>query len=238
LVVLLLNDIKRVLKEPRLNSTQLEKDIKALYDKVEKLEERIEITEDIEAIKKLQKAYSYYLEHWEEKELLGLWSHSPDVTFEVNDTGQFKGWEDIKKAFRFQNHYPAYGGAKKAPPEYLHILPSLAGIVDVDSGGKTAKGRWYGYFLGAMPREGLTRALIGCGIWENEYVKESETWKLKKVYFNEIISSPLEEGWVKKPSILNPPLKHKRSPGPGTHFLTYPSGYIFPYHYKNPVTGK
>ena len=30
---------------------------------MEKLEVRIEIMEDIEAIKKLQKAYSYYLEH-------------------------------------------------------------------------------------------------------------------------------------------------------------------------------
>ena len=219
-------------------SDELEARITNLTKTVKKMGARLQAAEDIEAVKKLQKAYSYYLEHWQEEELLGLWSHSPDVTFEVNDTGQFKGWEDIKKAFHFKDHYPAYGDAEKAPPEYLHILPSIVGIVDLDPDGKTAKGRWYGYFLGAMPREGQTRPLIGCGIWENEYVKEQGIWKLKKVFFNEIISSPLDEGWVKKPSILNPPLKHKRTPGPNTRFLTYPSGYIFPYHYKNPVTGK
>jgi hypothetical protein len=219
-------------------SEELEAQVKTLTETIEKLEARLQVQEDIEAIKKLQKAYGYYLEHWQEKELLGLWSHSPDVTFEVNDTGLYKGWEDIKLAFKFENHYPAYGHAKKAPGEYLHILPGLCGIVDVEPDGKTAKGRWYGYFLGAMPREGQTRALIGCGIWEDEYVKEKGIWKLKKIFFNEIISSPLEEGWVKKPSILNPPLGTKRAPGPNTTFLTYPSGYIFPYHYKNPVTGK
>ena len=94
-----------------------------------------------------------------------------------------KGWEGIKKAFRFKDHYPAYGDAEKAPPEYLHILIPIAGIVDVDPDGKTAKGRWYGYFLGAMPREGQTRALIGCGIWENEYVKEKRNLETQETLF-------------------------------------------------------
>jgi hypothetical protein len=221
-----------------LNPEELEAKVKILGDTVEKLKARITVTEDIEAIKKLQRAYSYYLEHWQEEELIGLFSHSPDVTVEVNASGLHKGWEGVKDYFRFQDHYTAYAGAKKAPPEYLHILPSLSGIVDLDSDGKTAKGRWYGYFLGAMPREGKTRALIGAGIWENEYVKEDGIWKIKKLFFNEIISSPLEDGWVKKPSIPNPPHKDTPAPGPNTHFATYPSGYIFPYHYKNPVTGK
>jgi hypothetical protein len=113
-----------------------------------------------------------------------------------------------------------------------------AGIVDLAPDGKTAKGRWYGFFLGAQRREGALRSLIGCGIWENDFIKEDGIWKILKIFWNDIISSPLDEGWVKTPDILNPKHKHAPPPGPNTHFLTYPSGYIFPYHYKNPVTGK
>ena len=222
-----------------MNTAELEAKVKTLTATFSKQAKRLTWLEDMEAIKILQRSYGYYLEHWQEEDLVGLWSHRPDTTFEVNDTGQYKGWEDIREVFRFPNHYPAYGpNTKKAPPEYLHILPTLCGIIDIDPDGLFAKGRWYGYFLGAMPREGQTKALIGAGIWENEYVKEDGTWKLKKIFFNEIISSPLDQGWVNRPSILNQPLGTRRPPGPGTTFLTYPTGYIFPYHYKNPVTGK
>jgi hypothetical protein len=220
-----------------MKAEDLETKIKALMGTVKKLEAKVQVQEDIEAIKKLQRAYGFYLEHWQEEEIVELFSHNSDVSLEINDTGLFKGWEAIKQSFSFGEHYTAYG-VKKAPGEFLHILMPLAGIVDIDPDGKNAKGRWYGYFLGAMPREGQTRALIGCGIWENEYIKENGLWKFKKLFWSEIISSPLEEGWVKKPSILNPPRRYSTPSGPNTRFAPYPSGYILPYHYKNPVTGK
>src|SRR5271157_1017421 len=71
----------------------------------EKLEARLQKIEDVEEIKKLQRAYSYYLEHWQEEELIGLFSHSPDVTVEMNETGEYKGWEGVKKKFSFVDHY-------------------------------------------------------------------------------------------------------------------------------------
>jgi hypothetical protein len=221
-----------------MKTAELDAELKSLKETVAKLEKRVSTTEDIEAIKKLQRAYGYYLEHWEEENLTALWSHRDDITLEINAGGQYKGWEAIKKAFNFGDHYTAYGGVKKAPPEYLHILMPLNGIIDVEPDGINAKGRWYGFFLGALYRGGTLRALIGCGIWENEYIKEDGIWKFKKLFFNDIISSPLDEGWVKTPYLANPPHGSSPPPGPGTHFQHYPSGYIFPYHYKNPVTGK
>ena len=219
-----------------MKSEELEATVKALADKIEKLEARITIAEDIEAIKKLHRAYGYYLEHWQEDEIVKLFSHSPNVSVEINDTGLYKGWEAIRESYRFADHYNAYGGVKKAPPEYLHILMPIAGIIDVDPDGKTAKGRWYGFFLGAMPRPVKTRALIGATIWENVYIKEDGVWKFLKLFANDIICSPIDEGWVKMPFLAN--TRKTVAPGPEAHFLHYPSGYIFPYHYKNPVTRK
>jgi len=209
-----------------------------LTSTIEKLESRLQVTEDIEDIKKLQRAYNYYLEHWQEKELIGLWSHSPDVSVEINDTGLYQGWEGVKRCFHFSDHYTAFAEEKTAPPEFLHILMPIAGIIDIDQGGKTAKGRWYSMGLVALRRGGKLRPLMGSGIWENEYIKENGKWKLKKLFFADIMSSPLEDGWVKTPFLPNPKPKDAPAPSPTTHFAPYPSGYIFPYHYKNPVTGK
>jgi hypothetical protein len=221
-----------------LKPEELEAKVKTLAENVKDIAARLQVQEDIEAIKKLQYAYGYYLEHWQEDQLVGLFSHSPDVTIELNDGGQYHGWEGVQQTFCFGHHYVAYAGEKTAPPEYLHILMPNCGIVHLDPGGKTAKARFYGFFLGALPRGGKLRALIGCGIWENEYIKEDGIWKFKKLFWNDIISSPLDEGWVKTPYLANPLPEDRPAPGPNTTFLTYPSGYIFPYHYKNPVTGK
>ena len=140
---------------------------------------------------------------------MGLWSHSPDITAEINDSGQYKGWENVKRYYHFPYHYSAYGGLEKAPPEYLHIGMPIAGIVDLDPDGKTAKGKWYGFFLVAQPRGGKFGVFIGCGIWENEFMKEEGIWKLKKVFWNDIFSSPYDEGWVKTPLLENlSPRKH------------------------------
>jgi hypothetical protein len=87
-----------------------------------------------------------------------------------------------------------------------------------------------------MPRPVETRALLGCGIWENEYIKENGVWKFKKLFWTDIFCSPIEEGWVKNP-FTDHTMKTVASSA-NVHFQHYPSGFIFPYHYKNPVTGK
>ena len=85
-----------------MNQTELETKVKTLSETIAKLETRLTRNEDIEAIKKLQRAYGYYLEHWQEEELIGLFSHSPDVTVEINDIGEFKGWEGVQSCFHFR----------------------------------------------------------------------------------------------------------------------------------------
>jgi hypothetical protein len=134
-----------------MKSEELEAKVKTLAETVEKLEARLKNTEDIEAVKKLQKAYNYYLQRWQVEEIVPLFSQSPDVTVEISDSGQHKGLEGVKKYFS-QHANP--------PPEFLHILLTIVGIVDVDPNGKTAKGRWYGLGLQAIPIDGKIRARI------------------------------------------------------------------------------
>ena len=112
-----------------MKSTELEAKIKKLETQqkksrkvIKELEDRITRAEDIEAIKKLQRAYGFYLEHWQEDELIALFSTRDDVTVEINDSGEFKGAEGVRKCYVFGDHYTAYSGQKTAPPEYLHLM--------------------------------------------------------------------------------------------------------------------
>jgi hypothetical protein len=220
-----------------MESGELEARVKMLERTVDSLQADITIAKDIEAIKKLQRSYCYYLEHWEEDEIIALFSHHPEVSAEINNSGEYKGFAAVAQSYRFSDHYTAYS-VKRTPPEHLHILMPIAGIVDVDPDGKKAKGRWYGFFIGAMPRPKELRAFIGATIWENEYIKEDGTWKILKLFASDIICSPLDEGWVKNPFVNNPPAKNRPAPVRGGDWAPYPSGYVFPYHYKNPGMGK
>jgi hypothetical protein len=161
--------------------------------------------------------------HWEGKQLAALFSDAPDVTLGAGDGGVvFSGQKDVKKFFKRIGD----------PPELLHGLMQLSGIVDVDLDGKTAKGRWFGFGPLAIPGEDeKVKAIWGFGIYENEYVKEKGRWKIKKLHYDYIMTTPYEDGWVKTPTMriwgdLN------------SYDKPYPSGFILPYHYKNPGSGK
>ena len=80
---------------------ELEVKVKTLSETVRKMEARLTRMEDIEAIKKLQRAYGYYLEHWQEEELIGLWSHRPDITLEINAAASIKGGKGLRSFSTF-----------------------------------------------------------------------------------------------------------------------------------------
>jgi hypothetical protein len=92
---------RRVCMKPE----ELEVKVKTLSETAANLETRLIKMEDIEAVKKLQRAYGYYLEHWQEEEIMELFSHSSDVSVEINASGFFKGYEAIKRSFNFEDHY-------------------------------------------------------------------------------------------------------------------------------------
>ena len=94
---------------------KLETKIKEKEQTEEQLKARLQTVEDTESIKKLQHAYCYYLEHWQEEEIISLWSHSPEVSVELNETGLYKGWEAVKKISTFPSITPATTARKRTP---------------------------------------------------------------------------------------------------------------------------
>ncbi len=205
---------------------------------LKELEARIQNLEDIEAVKKLQKAYAWYLQRWEGEKVVPLFSDAPDASVEVGASGNFVGKKQIKKFF-------TRGGPR--PPEFLHAMLACNGYVEVAPDGKTAESRFYWLGVQSGTRQPVAEDNLGAvwsfGIWQNEYVKERGVWKIKRLLAHSIFRVPYEDGWGTKTVRTRPAATVARPadappPGPGTVIAPYPSGYLLPYFFKNPVTGK
>jgi hypothetical protein len=198
------------------------------------LETRITTLEDIEEIKKLQRIYGYYLFTRQEDKILEMFSDDAE-SIEIADRGLFLGKEGIKRFFN-----KAVIGSERRPPTPgdIQITMQLQGVVHVDKGNKTAKGRWHAWILGVRPIEGVQRQTWAHGIYENDYVKKNGKWKFKKIYLNLTFRTPYEDGWLKTPVIdesVDYPVEPDAMP---TNYHPYPSGYQVPFHWEQSVNSE
>jgi hypothetical protein len=217
-------------------------DVKELEAKVKTLEKKIQTLEDTEEIKRLQRAYGYYLEHWMAEDVIDLFAEGPDTELKVA-AGHYMSKESIRDFF----HHGRKGIESKYSEngEFLHQVMQLSGVVNVDPDGRTAKGRWYGFGANAFPQpDGKINPGWMNGVYENEYVKQDGKWKIKKIHWCMTFHCPYTVGWVEpsrrmdvkidRPYQRNSQLK----PEGGPEETLYPSGFICPFHFNNPVSGR
>jgi hypothetical protein len=216
----------------------------ALYLKLNSVEKRLERTEDVQAIERLQYAYNYYVEHMLKQEIIDCFSDSPDVLLDWLE-GKWKGKEGVRKYFDVSQPAP--------PAQFLHQLMPTAGLITVAPDGKTAHGRWYA-FGGVMfpsqepdntqPR--VSRSFIN-GVYEIGYIKENGVWKMLSVKWMIPYGVQIHDKWIMPEDIAGPMLASGSGPGgeamkPDVPMdpkdLRYVTGYILPYHFTHPVTGK
>jgi hypothetical protein len=209
--------------------------INDLKSQVKDLKKLVTNLKDIEEIKILQKAYGYYLEHWMGEEVADCFSDSPDCCLKLLE-GIWKGKDGVRRYFERW---------RDTDPEMLHQVLQISGIVNIDPDGKTARGRWYSWGACAIPSGGGVRQFFMNGIYENVYIKENGVWKLLILEYNMAYAAPPDKGWVSAERLAardpNTPMTSRVKPDISTEKemdTRYPSGYIFPFHFKHPVTGK
>jgi hypothetical protein len=218
-----------------MNPQEMEVVIKELQSQVKTLQTQLGITQDIEAIKKLQRTYGYYIDNWLTNEIVDLFSDSPDTLLIVH-SGKFHGKEGVKRFFR------AREGREKRRPNMLHQVMQLSPIIDVSPDGMTAWGRWYGFGANATPvPDGIYHGWMD-GVYENEYIKENGVWRIKILRWWMYFFAPYSVGWIEKEKQCDPHFRHKppldtKPDEPGEETL-YPSTYICPFHYNHPTTGQ
>ena len=197
------------------------------------LTERVERLEGTRAVKKLQRAFGYYVDR-------GLWQDAADLftddgTIEIGVDGVYQGRERIREYLR-----RLHGGQEGLIYGQLNEWVTLQPAITVADDGTSATARWRD--LG-MTGQYKKHAEWTDGIFENAYVREGGVWKIKtlRLYVNFV--APYERGWARlapgegvtqsEASKAFPPDRPPSStPAP------FPAVQIPPFQAPNPVTGR
>jgi hypothetical protein len=220
--------------------TPLGKRSSTLQKRLEVLEKRLQRVEDIQSIQRLQYAYNYYVEHMMKQEIIDCFADSPKVLLDWIE-GKWTGKEGVRKYF----------DVSRIPPiEFRHQLMPIAGLITVAPDGLTAKGRWYAFGGIMMPppkKRGKPMRSFISGLYEIGYIKENDIWKMLSIRWIIPYGVRIADGWISPEDIAGPLLSGKPIPGapPVTpdipmdkNDLRYVTGYIFPFHFVHPVTGR
>jgi hypothetical protein len=204
--------------------------LSALETELATLEQQMQLLEDTKAIKRLQRAYGYYVDKKLSREIGALFANDPATSAELGGSGVYVG------KGRVAEFYDRIIGGEGLSEGDLFNHMILQGIVHVADDGLTAKGRWRA--LIQIGTHGET-AVWAEGPYENEYVKEDGVWKFSKVHWYQTFSAPYDPGWHKAPQPMEPPMTDFPSDRPpSVSYQSYPSVFQPPYHYANPVSGR
>ncbi len=223
-------------------------ELSALRAQIQQLSAEIGALQDVNAIRKVQHAYGYYLDKCLYDEVVDLYSDSGEVHFMG---GVFRGRAGLRRLYcdRFRNNFtrghngPIYG--------FLLDHLQLQDIVDVAPGRESASGR-FRYFMQAGVHETnknapatLPKQWWEGGVYENRYVRESGIWKLQVVNCHCHYHGLYEQGWAHTPPNFVPSFTRTYPEDPlGPDALEkplpplWPDTGVTPFHYAHPVTGK
>jgi hypothetical protein len=213
-------------QQPLLAQSTIDAEINALTARVEKLE-------GTRAVKKLQRAFGFYVDR-------GLWSEAADLfsddgTFEIGADGVYLGKARIREYLQ-RLHGNQEGLIYGQLNEWITLQPAVFVAAD----GRSATARWRDQgMLGQYKKHAEWRD----GIYENTYVKEGGVWKIRSLHLYVNFVAPYEKGWARlKPgeglvrsqaSLAFPPDR------PSTiSYLPFPDTQVPPFQAPNPVTGK
>jgi hypothetical protein len=156
-------------------------------DEIAELTQRVEKLEGARAIKKLQRAFGYYVDR-------GLWGEAADLftedgTIEVGIDGVYVGRPRIAEYLR-----RLHGGQEGLIYGQLNEWVTLQPAIDIAADGRSATARWRDLGMTGQYKQ---HAEWRDGIYENAYVKEGGVWKIKSLRLHVNFVAPYEKGWAR-----------------------------------------
>jgi hypothetical protein len=187
---------------------------------------RVQQLEDAEAIETLHNAWGYYFDqrNWDDAAAL----FADDGTIELALRGVYVGRSRVRQSLElFGPPGPRHGEV------FDHVM--YQPVIHVSDDGRSAKARVREFTMEGRHGE---FAHIGGGIHENEYVKQGGVWKIARQHLYTTFLADYEKGWAR--GALNAPGPSPALPPdrpPSFTYEAFPTYYVQPFHYPNPVTG-
>jgi SnoaL-like domain len=161
-------------------------DLPQTQARLDRLEIAVIRSEDIRAIKKLQRSYGFYADR-------GLWADLADL-FTDDATADYPGGIYLGKASIRKEYFLNLGEDRLGLSDgriYNHII--LQPVIDESPDGTTAVGRWR--VLGMLGRYHQSASWAG-DLYRFEYVKQHGVWKIKTLKTYSDFGAPYGTGWV------------------------------------------
>jgi hypothetical protein len=199
-----------------------------LAQQIEHLSAEVARLQDVSDIKRLQRAWSYFIETAQWDQAADLFAG--EASIEMGLDGVYRG-----KA-RIRDYLHALGGGHVGlSPGELNEQLLLQPVIDVADDGLTAKGRWRRLM---MRGQHGSSASWGEGPFEIGYVREHGAWKILSLHWYQTYVVPYQGGWAasrdlngaKYVAAILPP-----DAPPTEDYPTWPAVYRPAYHYPNPT---
>lgn len=215
----------------------------ALEAQVAALADEVARHADVQAIRTLQFAYGYFMDKCLFDEIVDLFADDAELHFMG---GVFLGKEGARRL---------YGGASglAGPANGLlfeHIIAQ--DIVHVTPHRRTAHGRFRTFLQGGVHRSktdappSIPRQFLEAGIYENDFVREDDVWKIKRFNYRVVYQCDFTSGWADAPEAPMMVSEHRATfpenpRGPDRleeQPPRWPQAVVMPFHYSHPVTGR
>lgn len=199
--------------------------ISALRVRLAELDQQAQLLEHASAVKRLQRAYGFYVDK-------GLWDDvadlfSNDASIEYANEGVYLGKPRIREYL-----HRLGGGRIGLADGQLNEHMQLQPVITVAADGQSAKGRWRTVI---MTGDYGKSANWGEGVYENEYVNDGGIWKISKLHWYVTFVAPYELGWTKVEPMerLVAPFTADFPPDlpPTEDYKPFPGVYFPPFHW-------
>lgn len=166
-------------------SVALASDVPTVAERAARLQRDTANVTALRDVRRLHIAYTQLAE-------VGLWSQMADLF--ADDAEMIVGERTVRgKAAigRWLRDELGTGKEGLAPGEVRTLLP-FSPVVNLGADGRTAKARWNEFaMLGAYGKE----ARWAGGIYQNDYVKQGDVWKIARMHYYPQFAGTYEEGW-------------------------------------------